>query len=241
MQIGYGLFIAWLSLFWVVVEALFADRNCMLTAQQMLAKYPAHPQGLPIIWHGGIWGDIFIITSILFVIVALYSEQWSLLQMGIMLGIGMVLSIGMHLIYLMTPFPDSLAWKGGLSIAGFLHLLYMGWVLAIIGLFLFCSHDVSPRVLIIIGIALTVHMAIGNHLLLGWFNLKFRFPWCPDFLGKPDPWITVGAVNAILAGIIWWKTGDWHPPLAMMLVSWFIIVIPIGVDGLASMGRAGIH
>ena len=241
MQVGLGLMVAWLSAVWMCMEAWFADRDHMFTAEQMLYKHPQHPQGLPFLWHGGMWGDLFIITPILGIIVALYASQWSLLQVSILMGVGMVMSIGMHVIYLQTPFPDCLAWKGGMSPAGVLHIPYMGGALGVIGLFLFCTRGVPNWNLVAIGIALTVHIAIGNHMLLGWVNTHLHFPWCPEFLRRPDPWVTTGAVCAILAGSIWWYTGSWQATVGMVVISWFIILIPISIDGLMDLGRRGVH
>ncbi len=204
MRIGLGFLAAFVSLVWVLLEGFCAWRNGMLTAKQMARKYPKYPKGLPIVWHGGMWGDLFIISSIIGFAVAWYSAQWSGGQLAFMLIIGMALSAVMHMIYIKTPFPDSLAWREELSIAGYLHFLYMGIVFAILGLLFFYTTALSPTFLIIVSVLLALHVAIGNHLLLGWANEShFHFKWCPDFIHKPDPWITIGAACAGISFLAW--------------------------------------
>ncbi len=204
MRGDLGVLAALVSILWVLMEGALAHRNGMLTAYQMRQKYPQHPQGLPFIGHFGMWGDLFIITSLVGLIVALYSEQWSLTQMLVMAGIGMALSIAMHCVYVMTPFPDSLAWKGGISAAGWMHVLYMGIVFAVVGLLFFCTTNVSPPFLVFVSVLLTVHVAIGNHIVLGWLNETHHWSWCPDFIHKPDPWIAISATCVVLSILTGW-------------------------------------
>lgn len=203
-----GVLAASISVLSVLIEGWLAYVGGMLTPSQMLVKYRNHPQGLPFICHGGMWGDLFLITPIVDIVVALYGDQWSTMQMGVMLGIGMVLSGAMHGVYFMTPFPDSLAWKGGISAAGLVHVVYMGIAFAIIGLLFICTANVPPTYLIVVSVVLTVHVAIANHIVLGWLNESYRWSWCPDFIHKPDPWITIAAAGAILTGLTQWATNS---------------------------------
>lgn len=228
-----GLTVASISILWVLMEGLLAYADGMLTPSQMLARYPTHLQGLPFICHGGMWGDLLFITPIVGIIVALYGDQWSTTQMLVMLGIGMVLSGAIHSVYVMTPFADSLAWKGGISAAGWVHVLYMGVALAIVGLLYFYTANVPPTYLVVVSVLLTAHVAIGNHIVLGWLNELHHWSWCPDFIHKPDPWITIAAVCVILTGLTQWATNDWRSSVMVLLICAAPAFFYYGFKGLA--------
>ncbi len=146
-----------------------------------------------------------IISPIIGSAVAQYSDQWTLAHIVIMSVIGMTLSAGIHRIYMLTPFPDSLAWRKGISTAGWMHFIYMGFAFTIIGLLYFCTESVDPGFLATASFLLTVYIAIGNHVLLGVLNEYFRFPWCPSFIRKPDPWITIAVTTFLLLTVTLWR------------------------------------
>jgi hypothetical protein len=204
-MIGLGIAVSIISFVWVLAEAVMAWRDGMFTARQMEQKYRNHFVGLPFVWHFGMWGDLFIITPILGLIVARYGDQWSAAQVLHMGGVGILLSAAMHFIYTLTPFPDSLAWRKEMSPAGWMHLVYQGSAFAVIGLLYFCTESVSPQFLVAASAALTVHVAIASHVLLGLLDRLFSFRWCPDFINKPDPWITIAVTAVLLFTVTFWR------------------------------------
>lgn len=187
------------STLWVFVEGFLAYRNGMLTPAQMLAKYPGR-RGLPFIAHGGMWGDIVIISPLAGIIVGTYSDNWTLVQIVTMLAIGMMLSCAMHWTYVQTPFPDSLAWKGeGITAAGWFHVFYMGAAFAIIGLLYFYTPSPDSPLVLLTGTLLSMHVVVGTHIPLGVFNELEPMAWCPDFLVPPTGYVVLGAWGILIA------------------------------------------
>lgn len=187
------------SVIWVLAEGFLAYRNGMLTPKQMSAKYPDW-RGLPFIAHGGMLGDIFIISPLAGIIVGTYGSSWTLVQIVTMFAITMALSGVMHWTYVQTPFPDSLAWKGdGITAAGWLHVIYMGVAFAIIGLLYLCTPSPNPPLVLLAGLLLCVHVVIGTHILLGVFNELEPIEWCPNFLAPPTGYVVLGAWGTLIA------------------------------------------
>ena len=224
MRTDIGFLVACTSVFWVLLEGVAAYFARTLTPSQMAKKYPEHPKTLAFICHGGMWGDLFIISTIVGVTVAMYGGQWTLIQMLVMFGLGSLLSIAMHCIYILTPFPDSLAWKKGISVAGYMHILYMGIAFAIIGLLYFYTANVSMPLLVITGVLLTTHVVIGNHVVLGLLNETHHWSWCPDFIHKPDPWITITGACAILVAMTVWRV-DMVAGISVLMMCMFIAMM----------------
>ena len=71
-----GGIVALASLFRVLLEAVAAWRDGMLTLSQMKKKYPKYKVGLPFLYHFEMWGDLLIITPLMFWLVSTYSIQW---------------------------------------------------------------------------------------------------------------------------------------------------------------------
>lgn len=199
MYVSFSIPAAFVSVLWVCMEGYLAYRNGMLTPAQMLAKYPGR-RGLPFIAHGGMWGDIYIISPLIGFIVGTYGDSWTLAQIVTMLAIGMALSSAMHWTYVQTPFPDSLAWKGeGITAAGWLHVIYMGAVFAIIGLLYFCTPNPNSLLVLLTGLLLGIHVIIGTHVLLGVFNELAPMAWCPNLLVPPTGYVVLGAWGVLIA------------------------------------------
>lgn len=194
-----GILAAFVSVLCVLMEGCLAYRNGMLTPAQMSAKYPDW-RGLPFITHGGMWGDVFIISPLVGLIVGTYGGGWTLVQIVTMLGIAMALSGVMHWTYVQTPFPDSLAWKGeGITAAGWLHVIYMGVAFAIIGLLYFCTPSPNPPLVLLTGLLLSIHVIIGTHIPLGVFNELEPMEWCPSFLAPPTGYVVIVAWGILIA------------------------------------------
>lgn len=229
MHIGLGLYIGFLSITMIFLEGLIAYKSSMLTPSQMLRKHPDYLRGLPFIAHGGMWGDLILITPLVMYIVANFVDQWTILQWLLMYVIGSLISLVMHVMYVQTPFPDSLAWKGGLSGAGVLHVVYMALMLSFVGMFYFYTTGASHDMVAVVSVVLAMHVAVGNHIVLGAFNRILHFSWCPEFIAKPDPWVTIGAVCAILGALAWWVTNDWMMFIYLGMAFAWAAAIPLVV------------
>lgn len=229
MYISFSIPAAFASILWVLVEGYLAHRNGMLTPAQMSAKSPGR-RGLPFIAHGGMWGDVIIISPLVGLIVGTHGGDWTLVQIVIMFAIAMVLSGVMHWTYVQTPFPDSLAWKDeGITAAGWLHLIYMGAAFAVIGLLYFCTPSPSPVVVSLTGFLLSIHVVIGTHVLLGVLNELEPIEWCPNVLAPPTGYVVIGTWSVIIAMTIFAMgvSSEFILLLAATLALWLVTVLAL--------------
>ena len=207
-MLGTAAIIAFCSVLWVVLEGFLAYRTGMLTVAQMTAKYPGQ-RGVPFLYHGGMQGDIFILSLAIGWIVAKYGNSWSIPQIISMLICGMILSGFMHSLYIKGENPDSLAWKSeGITPAGWLHVVYMGAVIGLILLLYFCTPSPSRGSIIVISTLLAVHVVIGNQIPLGVFHqLKPTVWWVPELLTHQafytilGAWVCLVILTMIAAGV----------------------------------------
>lgn len=193
---------------WGLGQAFMASRYGMLTATQMMRKYPGQ-QGVPYIWHLGLWSNLLFTTAWMAIITNKFSDDWSKASVVICLMVGLITSLGLHLLWgNQGQFPDSLVWKGELSLAGRMHVVYAGTVVAMSLLFYFYSTP-SPTFLIGSSIYISIHMVVGNQLGLGALKRIFHFPWCPDFFGMSHLWLNSGIICVIIWTVTVWKL--YHP------------------------------
>lgn len=219
-----GVLATFVSVLWVLAEGWLAHRNGMLTPTQMFAKYPGQ-RGLPFMNHGGMWGDILIISPLVGLIVGTYGDTWTPVQIVTMLIIAMILSGVMHWTYVQTPFPDSLAWKGeGITAAGWLHVIYMGAAFAIIGLLYFCTPSPNRTLVLLTGVLLSAHVVVGTHIPLGIFNEYEPMEWCPDFLVPSTGYVVLGAWGVLVA-MTMFAVGVSAGLLLAMTVASFVFLI----------------
>jgi len=153
-------------------------------------------KGLPFLGHGGMWGDLFIISPLLGVIVFWYGVTWSAEEIALAALIGLSVSALLHMWYMRSDTPGAHGHKN-LSPAGWGHLLYMGFALAIFGLFYFFTPSVDPVFLYTTTGLIVFHLVLGSHLILG----VIAPTWYPDkpFQNKAT-WVILGACTTILFG-----------------------------------------
>lgn len=99
-----GFVAAFISIFGVVLGGYCASLNSFLTVGQMRARGINH--GLPFIAHLGMWGDLFIITPLVAIIVSRYSEKWSMGNVILASVIAIIASGAMHIFYSHLTFPE---------------------------------------------------------------------------------------------------------------------------------------
>lgn len=222
MRIGDGVMI--LSAICIALEGYFSFRDCMFTPAQLRKKYPGR-RGLPFICHGGMWGDLVLITPLLGVIVNACAHAWTAGRVLFMGAVGLLLSAVMHMFYLEIPFPDSLAWKEGLlSRAGWFHYFFMAGVFGIVGLLYVPESEASVALLLEALAVLTVHVILANHIPLGCLVEVFRWTWCPDFLASREPWIT--SIAALVAlGVLTSYSYSLRLGLVGLLLGFLIIAV----------------
>jgi hypothetical protein len=133
----------------VLLGGYLAYRDNFLTARQMV-RNKGITNGLPFLAHGGMWGDFFLISPLLAIIVSRYATQWSGLQMFGSFLLGFFISFIMHEQYKKIEIPESHVYGGKTTKAGEAHKLYMIIALSIIILFFFCTRDVPKEFIIIV-------------------------------------------------------------------------------------------
>ncbi|MCX6786577.1 MAG: hypothetical protein NTU85_02035 [Candidatus Kaiserbacteria bacterium] len=174
----------------VALMGLFAWSGNLFTEKQMLKHHG--PQGLVFIYHGGIWGDVIIISPLVAAIVECCGSEWLLRQKITALIVGFVASVAMHQMYTKIPWPDALmntkAW--------IIHMLYTALAIAAFFLY-FIWAPFTPWMWLVSGF-IVIHVAVGNHAVLGLLHIS-RYP------GKPFTdsffWIQISGVAVLTFGV----------------------------------------
>ena len=180
----------------VALQGLFAHYDDFFTPKQMLRHVP---RGLPFVAHGGMWGDVLIISPLVAVIVEQYSSQWSFKGVVLAILAGLVVSVLMHEIYKAGLIPEAHVQYGHLTSAGWVHFGYMAAALAVLILY-FLDTEYTPYMWVV-SILLIFHTAIGNHVPLGLVQ--------PDwYSGRPltsmGTWGAIGGIAVLTLGRTAW-------------------------------------
>ncbi len=180
----------------VMLQALFAYVDEFFWPSQMLRKVS---RGLPFIAHGGMWGDVLIISPILAFIVERYSPGWSWGKIGTAILVGLIASFVMHETYKAGTIIEAHVQRGHLTDAGWMHLLYMAAAFAVLGLY-FLDAEYTPYMWLV-SVLLIIHTVVGNHVVLG----LVQPDWYP---GRPltsmGTWGTIGGTAVLTLGRTAW-------------------------------------
>ncbi len=181
----------------VALQGLFSWFDGMLTPAQMRAS--GYDKGLPFLCHGGMWGNVFIISPLVAATMALYGAAWSSYNVVMAAFAGFVCSILMHLTYLGAKYPEAHVQFGKLTAAGYFHVFYMAAAFAALFLLYFGTSPLSPPwFLWMVSALLVIHVAVGTHVVLG----IVKPTW---YAGDPlhslwDTWIPVAATAVLTFG-----------------------------------------
>jgi hypothetical protein len=149
----------------VLLQAYEAWQDEFLTPVQISANGIA--SGLPFIAHGGMWSDLTLFAGIMATIMTVYARQWTIGQWAAAVASGSVASAALHWgVYIHGPLPEAHVHDGVVTAAGWIHVLYMAFGLAVLMLFYFSSKKLSATFVTWISILLVVHTIIGVHLPL---------------------------------------------------------------------------
>jgi hypothetical protein len=183
----------------VGVQGLLAYQDRFLTVAEMQQR--GITQGLPFIWHFGMWGDFLIISPLAGYVIGRYSDRWTLGPILISLVIGLILALSFSWLYTLSDVPEAHVQNHHLTSAGVVHLLYMAIALAVFTQFFFFTENISVRVLRAVSVLLFVHVFFGTHMALGILKVIYHFGWySTQPLASIFGWITVGTV---LLGLVW--------------------------------------
>lgn len=148
----------------------------MFFVQQMQKK---HKKGYPLVAKGDWWGNIFLITPVMY-ITGRYLEAWTRNEINIALLIGAIIAIYLYcFVYRNGEDPDACAGAGEIHPAGFLTMVYSTPVFAFIGLF-YIRTDATPEEVEAVGMLLGAYLFVANHVVLAWFRSMFSLSWAPD-------------------------------------------------------------
>ncbi len=180
----------------VIIGGYEAHKDRFLTPGQIIKR---GIKGLPFIAHGGMWGDIFILSPLLGIISGKYVSIWSAKKFFIALLLGILGSSIMHLFYIGSNILEAHTQYGRLTRSGKIHFFYMALVLQMLILFYCFTPNPNPKLLWWTTILLSVHMVFGTHVVLG----LIAPTWYPDKpLRNPTTWITIFSCSAVLL----WRT-----------------------------------
>lgn len=183
----------------IFAAAFLAYQDGMLFPSQMMERYPV---GFPFIANGGMWGDLLFVTPALYFI-GKHANEWDSEEVWLALLAGLATSLAMHyFVYLKGALPDSLAGGGRpISPAGWIHVGYFAIAIALIGLFYFCSAPTRSDVMVV-GILLTLHIVVANHVPFHYLSEIYHFSWCPTIFGnESQPLWILGIAMALLASV----------------------------------------
>lgn len=160
------------------LQVLVAYWDGFLTVGAMEAR--GIPQGLPLAWHFGIWGDALVVSPLAAAAVLLHGDQWKKRDVASATGLaaGATLVCSWLFAQSTTPTAHGLGWD--ITTAGYLHLVYMLAALTIFLLFYVFSSGVRPAFLTAATVLLVVHTLFGMHMVLGLIALPFGLRWYPD-------------------------------------------------------------
>ncbi len=191
----------------VVWQAVLANENEMLTVRQM-RENRGIKLGLPFLWHGGMWGDVFIVSPVVAWIVGEFSNTWSWPSLLVCGLVGFMASRLMHDLYQLSLWPEAHVEDRKLTDVGYVHHGYMTIAFVVIIEYYFKSVTVGGlSTMWLISALLVAHVAVGNHLLLGLAKRLWpeQFDWYPgDPLRSWGSLVPVGltAVGTCLGGYL---------------------------------------
>jgi hypothetical protein len=185
------------------LQAFFAYHDHFFTVAQMRER--GIDQGLPFVWHFGMWGDCFIVSPLAAYVIGQYSDRWRLRGILISLAFGFMLALIFSWLYTLSDVPEAHVQNHHLTAAGKVHLFYMAIALAVFIQFFLFSGNVSVSFLRIASVLLFIHVFLGTHMALGIIKLKFMLNWYPaQPLESRFGWITLWAVGF---GLTWRNFG----------------------------------
>jgi hypothetical protein len=182
----------------VASQALLAYQDHFLTVSQM--REQGINQGLPFLWHFGMWSDLFIISTLAAYLIGRYSSCWRLHRILASLAIGLISAGLMSWLYTFSGMPEAHVQNHHLTAAGVVHLVYMAIAIAVFIQFLFFTEGISDRLLRFVSVLLFIHVFVGTHMALGIITLIYPLDWYPAHpLTSIFGWGTVAAVGVSLA------------------------------------------
>jgi len=160
----------------VAAQFLLSYRDGLLTYRQMNSRGLGN--GLPLVWHFGVWSDGLMLSGLLAWLVFKYVEALRLKSLIPTSTVALVITLAMTWGYVSSDIPGGHVVDHALTAAGWVHTAYMWMALTIVLAFFLGTPHVLPRDKAIVSWLLLGHVFVGTHMLLGLLNLiNHALPW----------------------------------------------------------------
>lgn len=183
------------------LQVAAASYDKMLSPEQMLKT--GTEEGLPFVAHGGMWGDAFLTPWFAYLTMR-YSAGWS--HDAVMLaGIAAFFAtLAMHWVYTLGTIREAHVKDHKLTAAGTFHFLFMWGAFTLLVLYYAAAQNPDPRLMWWTTLILAIHVALGNHFMLGLFAPEW-YPGKP--LQSPVGWISVIGTAVLLSAWSYLRVG----------------------------------
>jgi|GEM_PF-2502366 len=197
----FALMISWIMFisleFLVIIQAVLAYRDNFLTVNQIQNIHIL--QGLPFLWHFGMWGDFFIISPVVAYLVRHYLNQWRFRSVLLSFTIGAISACLFGWLFTLSAVPEAHMQNHHLTSAGIIHLVYMAVAVTIFLEFFLFTPSVLPSELKVVSSLVVLHVFLGTHIALGILQFIIRLDWYP---GKPLKsiigYLTISTITTVL-------------------------------------------
>lgn len=144
----------------VVAIALSSHFDLFFSKGEMIRA--GYDYGTPFNMHGGMWGDVILISPLM-ALIWTWQAEWKNSATLCCLIIASMVSALMHISYRKGGLlvPNWAAHDGKLTFAGKIHQIYMAGALALILLFYFATPGLSVNAILITSGILAVHIFLG--------------------------------------------------------------------------------
>lgn len=183
----------------VVIQAFLANRDNFLTVYQMHNR--GIEQGLPFVWHFGMWGDFFFVSAASAIIVHLYGAEWTARDIAAATLCGTIVTIVMAWTFTMHNTPEAHMLNHTITPAGWVHLLYMLIALPVFILFYFFTSGPAAAVLIFAGAGLILHIVLSTHIVVKVLVKAGRIDWYPPQPLLDPPGIAI--ISILTVALLW--------------------------------------
>jgi hypothetical protein len=161
----------------VIAQALLAHQDRFFTVAEMQSR--GIREGLPFIWHFGMWGDLLVISGLSAYLICRYGRTWKPHLVCASLAAGLLAAALMSWWYTYSNVPETHVQNGSLTWAGYVHAVYMGLAIAVFTQALLFTESISSKVIRVVCAVLFIHVLFGTHMILGAIKLIHPLPWYP--------------------------------------------------------------
>src|SRR5664280_992636 len=159
----------------VVAQFVLSYRDGLMTHNQMESRGLGN--GLPLIWHFGVWSDGLMLSGLLTWIVFKYIPVWTARRFIPASVVAAVITFVMTRSYLASDTPEGHVVDHALTPAGKAHAAYMWIALTIVLVYFLDTPSALSRDKAIVSWLLLGHVFVGTHMLLGLLNDGHALAW----------------------------------------------------------------